>query len=110
MPYIPYVSVKEYRPRFSFTPSLIRYLMEIEGARQVVEVIPLPAGIESVLRKRAKISSAHFSTKIEMNPLSYEQVEAIETTSIGLETRAPKKSATTCEPCNGSTTMPRARE
>jgi cell filamentation protein, protein adenylyltransferase len=52
--------------------------MEIEGAREVVDVVPLPAGIESILRRRAKISSAHFSTKIEANPLSREQVEQIE--------------------------------
>lgn len=52
--------------------------MEIEAAKEVVQVVPLPAGIESTLRRRAKISSAHFSTKIEANPLSYEQVEEIE--------------------------------
>ena len=52
--------------------------MEIEGAREVVEAVPLPAGIEATLRRRAKISSAHFSTKIEQNALSYAEVEAVE--------------------------------
>lgn len=52
--------------------------MEIEGAREVVDAIPLPARIEATLRRRAKISSAHFSTKIEQNTLSYAQVEEVE--------------------------------
>jgi Fic family protein len=72
------VASKSYQPRFSYSNSIVRFLMEIEASRDVVDVVPLPAGIESILRRRAKISSAHFSTKIEANPLSYAQVEAIE--------------------------------
>ena len=75
---MPFMSVNDLRPRFTFTPSIVRYLMEIEGAREVVAAVPLPAGIEATLRRRAKISSAHFSTKIEQNTLTYTQVEAVE--------------------------------
>jgi Fic family protein len=78
LPNMPFMSVNEYRPRFAWTPSIVRYLMEIEGAREVVDAVPLPAGIEATLRRRAKISSAHFSTKIEQNTLSYSQVEEVE--------------------------------
>jgi Fic family protein len=75
---MPFMSVNDFRPRFTWTPSIVRYLMEIEGAREVVDAVPLPAGIEATLRRRAKISSAHFSTKIEQNTLSYTQVEEVE--------------------------------
>ena len=75
---MPFMSVNDFRPRFTWTPSIVRYLMEIEGAREVVDAVPLPAGIEATLRRRAKISSAHFSTKIEQNTLTYMQVEAVE--------------------------------
>jgi Fic family protein len=75
---MPFMSDNGFRPRFVWTPSIVRYLMEIEGAREVVETVPLPAGIEATLRHRAKISSAHFSTKIERNTLSYTEVAEVE--------------------------------
>lgn len=75
---MPFVSVNHFRPRFTWTPSIVRYLMEIEGAREVVDAVALPAGIEATLRRRAKIGSAHFSTKIEQNALSYTEVAEVE--------------------------------
>lgn len=72
------MSITGFTPRFRYTTSIVRYLMEIEGAREVVDAVPLPAGIEATLRRRAKISSAHFSTKIEQNKLTYTQVEDVE--------------------------------
>ena len=78
MPNMPLMSVNSYKPAFRYTSSIVKYLMEIEAARAVVEAVPLPAGMEATLQRRAKISSAHFSTKIEQNTLSYTQVEAVE--------------------------------
>ena len=86
VPYVPNKSVvavrreapQRYAPRFTYNESIVRFLMEIEGARQVVNAIPLKAGIESALRRTARISSAHFSTKIEQNPLSQNSVGAID--------------------------------
>lgn len=52
--------------------------MEIEACRQLVDAFPLEEGVQSVLRRDARIDSAHFSTKIEANPLSRDEVSEIE--------------------------------
>jgi Fic family protein len=66
-----------WQPRYSITPQLAHWLMEIESARVVVEHTHLPPGMEGELRQRARIRATHYSTRIEGNRLTLEQSEQV---------------------------------
>jgi len=66
-----------WHPRYTLTPAIARGLMRIEAARAVVEHTPLPAAAEAELRRRARIRSTHFSTRIEGNRLTLAEAEQI---------------------------------
>jgi Fic family protein len=51
--------------------------MEIEAARAVVEHTPLPPTVEAELRRRARLRSTHYSTRIEGNRLSLAEAEQV---------------------------------
>src|SRR4028118_2021813 len=56
-------------PRFSYSHDLVRHLGVIEGARAVIEVLPLPPDTTLRLRHDALQRSTRSSTQIEGNPL-----------------------------------------
>lgn len=56
-------------PRFSYSHELVRHLGVIEGARAVIEVLPLPPDTTLRLRHDALQRSTRSSTQIEGNPL-----------------------------------------
>ena len=64
-----------WHPRYVITPAIAQGLMEIEAARAVVEETPLPLAVEAELRRRARIRSTHFSTRIEGNRLTLAEAE-----------------------------------
>ena len=64
-----------WHPRYVITPAIAQGLMEIEAARAVVEETPLPLAVEAELRRRARIRSTHFSTRIEGNRLTLVEAE-----------------------------------
>lgn len=64
-----------WHPRYVITPAIARSLMEIEAARAVVDETPLPLAVEAELRRRARIRSTHFSTRIEGNRLTLAEAE-----------------------------------
>jgi len=64
-------------PIYTITPAIAQGLMTIEAAKAVVEHIPLPPTVEAELRRRAKIRSTHFSTRIEGNRLTLEETEQV---------------------------------
>lgn len=66
-----------WQPKYSITPQLARWLMEIESARVVVEHTPLPPAVEAELRQRARIRATHYSTRIEGNRLTLEEAEQV---------------------------------
>ena len=66
-----------WHPRYTLTPAIARGLMRIEAARAVVEHTPLPAAAEAELRRRARIRSTHFSTRIEGNRLTLAEAEQV---------------------------------
>lgn len=59
-----------WHPRYTLTPAIARGLMAIEAARAVVETTSLPPAVEAELRHRARVRSAHYSTRIEGNRLT----------------------------------------
>lgn len=48
-----------WQPRYTLTPAMARWLMEIEAARAVVEHAPLPPVVAAELRRRARVRSTH---------------------------------------------------
>ncbi len=56
-------------PRFTYSDLLIKHLGVIEGARAVIEVLPLPPDTTLRLRHDALQRSTRSSTQIEGNPL-----------------------------------------
>jgi len=69
------MGVEPWQPRYTLTPAAVRHLMEIEGARAVVEQVVLPPAVESELRRRARVRSTHYSTRIEGNRLTLAEAE-----------------------------------
>jgi Fic family protein len=63
-----------FRPNFTITNKVIRYLSEITEARTIIFNAPLIPKWEIDLRKQALIKSVHASTSIEGNKLSLGEV------------------------------------
>ncbi|MEA3358652.1 MAG: Fic family protein [Thermodesulfobacteriota bacterium] len=68
---------KIWQPHYSITPDTALRLMEIEGARVVVDRMSLSPAVESELRRRARVRSIHYSTRIEGNRLTLAEAEEV---------------------------------
>lgn len=66
-----------WEPRYTLTPAIARALMGVEAARAVVEHTPLPAVVQEELRRRARLRSTHYSTRIEGNRLTLAEAEQV---------------------------------
>ncbi len=63
-----------FTPKFQITPTLPRILMDIEASRQAVGALPITVRVLESLRESARLSATHYSTQIEGNRLTQEQV------------------------------------
>ncbi len=59
-----------FNPRFLYNHSIVKNLMSIERLKEIVNMLPLPSDVERKLREDAKMKMAHYSTRIEGNPLN----------------------------------------
>lgn len=66
-----------WHPTYTINSNIANALMEIEAARAVVEHTPLPLAAAEKLRRRARIRSTHYSTRIEGNRLTLEEAEQV---------------------------------
>jgi Fic family protein len=66
-----------WQPRYTLTPVMARGLMEIEAIRTAIAHTPLPPAAEAELRRRARIRSTHYSTRIEGNRLTLAEAEQV---------------------------------
>lgn len=66
-----------FSPRFKITSKLAASLMRIEAAKQSVQDLPITASVLSTLRETARLFSTHYSTMIEGNRLTQEQVAKV---------------------------------
>lgn len=64
-------------PKFTITAQIATDLMRIEGAKQAVVHLPITASVLSTLRETARLYSTHYSTQIEGNRLTQEQVSKV---------------------------------
>ena len=65
----------EFKPKFSITNSIVNNLLEIERVKEGIKTLPINPKLLSSLRETAKISTVHYSTQIEGNRLSHEEVK-----------------------------------
>jgi len=68
---------KKFRPNFRFTKKISDCLARIEESRGLIENLPITASMLEGLRKTSRLISTHYSTKIEGNRLTMEQVEQV---------------------------------
>ena len=66
-----------FAPDFQITPALTKVLMDIEASRQTVSSLPVTVPVLTSLRESARLLSIHYSTQIEGNRLTQEQVEDV---------------------------------
>lgn len=66
-----------FEPKFVYTTDIINDLLKIERYRTALEYLYLPARVKQELIYKAKMKKTHFSTSIEGNLLSYDQVERV---------------------------------
>lgn len=66
-----------FTPNFQITATLTKLLMGIEASRQAVSSLPITVPILTSLRESARLISTHYSTQIEGNRLTQEQVEDV---------------------------------
>lgn len=66
-----------FTPRYTFTPALTQLMMELEASRQAVSGLPITAQVLQSLRESARLTATHYSTQIEGNRLTQEQVSEV---------------------------------
>jgi len=66
-----------FKPLYSITPTIAKYLMQIEAAKEQVHFLPLNPSVLASLRETAKLYTTHYSTMIEGNQLNPEQVKEV---------------------------------
>lgn len=66
-----------FQPEFVYTTDMINDMLKIERHRVSLEYLYLPTRIKQELMYKAKMKKTHFSTSIEGNLLSYDQVEKL---------------------------------
>jgi len=66
-----------FEPKFTITPKIANSLMRIEAAKQTVQHLPITPSVLASLRESARLFSTHYSTMIEGNRLTQEQVAQV---------------------------------
>lgn len=68
---------ESWSPIYFLTPKAGAALMEIEAAKTMVDSSPLPLAQAEELRRRARLRSTHYSTRIEGNRLTLHEAEKV---------------------------------
>lgn len=64
-------------PKFSIKPSIANALMRIEAVKEAIKSLPITPRVLTNLRQTARLFSTHYSTMIEGNRLTQEQVAKV---------------------------------
>lgn len=65
---------RTFQPKFTITPAIAKPLMRIEAAKQSIMTLPVTPRVLAHLRETARLFSTHYSTQIEGNRLTPQQV------------------------------------
>src|SRR5258708_5697300 len=66
-----------FNPTFIITPVMASGLMRIEAVKQAIQTLPITPRVLANLRETARLFSTHYSTMIEGNRLTQEQVSQV---------------------------------
>ena len=77
-----------FRPNFNYTNGIVNNLIEIHSIKDFIVNAPLVVELEVSLKRDALLKSAHHSTAIEGNPLTFNQVNKL---AKGMKINAQKK-------------------
>src|ERR1700730_4019187 len=66
-----------FSPNFTITPAIAGGLMRIEAVKQSIQTLPITPRVLANLRETARLFSTHYSTMIEGNRLTQEQVAQV---------------------------------
>ena len=66
-----------FEPKFTITSKVANALMRIEAAKEAVRHLPITPAVLATLRETARLFSTHYSTMIEGNRLTQEQVSQV---------------------------------
>src|SRR5579862_6451607 len=66
-----------FQPIFNIPPKLANALMLIEAAKEAVGHLPITGSVLANLRETARLYSTHYSTMIEGNRLTQEEVSRV---------------------------------
>lgn len=66
-----------FKPAFTITAKVANALMRIEAAKQAVHYLPITPAVLASLRETARLYTTHYSTMIEGNRLTQEQVSKV---------------------------------
>ena len=66
-----------FNPTFTITPAIATALMRIESVKQAIQTLPITPRVLANLRETARLFSTHYSTMIEGNLLTQEQVAQV---------------------------------
>src|SRR2546429_207326 len=67
----------KFKPFFTITPKIAQYLLQIQVAKVEAIQLPLTPTALASLRESARLRSTHYSTMIEGNRLTLEQVDEV---------------------------------
>src|SRR5579872_3054197 len=67
----------KFAPKFTITAQIAEYLIRIEALKKDIVHLPISPTMVAHLRDTARVESAHYSTKIEGNRLTLEQVNDV---------------------------------
>ncbi len=66
-----------FEPRYTITSKIAGALMRMEAAREAVALLPITPGVLAGLRETARRQATHYSTRIEGNRLTQEEVSRV---------------------------------
>ena len=66
-----------FKPIFTITPKILAVLLRIESVKQAICDLPITPTLLMTLRETARLYSTHYSTMIEGNRLTQEEVERV---------------------------------
>jgi len=66
-----------FNPKYIINSAITKYLMRIEAAKERVGLLPLNSTILASLRETAKLYTTHYSTMIEGNQLTSQEVKEV---------------------------------
>ncbi|WP_299272925.1 Fic family protein [uncultured Psychroserpens sp.] len=67
----------KFDPNYTITLSLTKQLLEIERHKEAIDILPVTAPLIASLRETARLMSTHYSTQIEGNALTKEEVRKV---------------------------------